>query len=94
MHGTYKRFSPLSLTVLDSKNEFRFKVVKFVTSKSFERFIITLILIYSVLLGMKDYTDENNLTPVNMFIEQIDPYFNLIVYAEFILKVIAMGFAF
>jgi len=78
--------------VLDSKNEFRFKMVSIVTSKFFERFIITLILIYSVLLGMKDYTDYDNKTPVNMFIENIDPYFNVIVYLEFIFKVIAMGF--
>ena len=93
VHGAYKRFSTRSLTVLDSKNEFRYKVVWIVTSKFFERFIITLILIYSVLLGMKDYTDSDNVTPVNNFIEQIDPYFNVIVYAEFILKTIAMGFA-
>ena len=92
VHGSYKRFSTRSLTVLDSKNEFRYKMVSIVTSKFFERFIITLILIYSVLLGMKDYTDYDNKTPVNMFIENIDPYFNVIVYLEFIFKVIAMGF--
>ena len=41
---------------------------------------------------MKDYTDYDNLTPVNRFIENIDPYFNVIVYAEFLLKCVAMGF--
>ena len=69
VHGTYKKFSPRSLTVLDNKNEFRFMVVEFVTSKSFERFIITLILIYSIMLGVKDYTDYENTTPVNMLLE-------------------------
>ena len=69
VHGTYKKFSPKSLKILDNKNEFRYKVVWFVTSKRFERFIITLILIYSILLGAKDYTDYENVTPVNMFID-------------------------
>jgi hypothetical protein len=63
-----------------------------VTSKPFEKFIISLILAYSILLGLKDYTDVQNQTPVNKFIEKIDPYFNLIVYAEFLLKCVAMGF--
>ena len=65
-----------------------------ISSKFFESFIISLILVYSVLLGMKDYVDYDNVTPVNKFMEQIDPYFNIIIYAEFIMKVIAMGFAF
>jgi hypothetical protein len=29
---------------------------------------------------------------VNKFIKKIDPYFNVIIYAEFLLKIIAMGF--
>ena len=53
---------------------------------------MTLIFVYSVLLGAKDYTDVNNETDVNKFIKKIDPYFNVIIYAEFLLKIIAMGF--
>ena len=41
---------------------------------------------------MKDYTDHDGLNPVNQFIHNIDPYFNVIIYMEFILKIIAMGF--
>ena len=48
---------------LDNKSPFRFKVVRFVTAKAFERFIMILILIYSVLLGMKDYINDE--APVN-----------------------------
>lgn len=62
------------------------------TSKLFERFIISLILIYSILLGAKDYQDPDNITPVNVFLENIDPYFNTVVYIEFLLKIVAMGF--
>jgi hypothetical protein len=47
---------------------------------------------YSVLLGMKDYTDDENNTTVNQLIHNIDPYFNVIIYVEFVLKVMAMGF--
>jgi hypothetical protein len=43
-------------------------------------------------LGLKDYRDNDNVTKINAFIEDIDGYFNMIVYAEFILKCIAMGF--
>jgi voltage-dependent calcium channel P/Q type alpha-1A len=65
-----------------------------VTSKYFDGFIIALIAIYSVLLGMKDYTDLKNKTSVNKLLHDIDPYFNVIIYMEFLLKIIAMGFAF
>ena len=41
---------------------------------------------------MKDYTDYENTTTVNALIHNIDPYFNVIIYGEFVLKVIAMGF--
>ena len=75
---------------LSNKSRFRFEVVKLVTSKVFERFIMILILIYSILLGLKDYVNDDE--PVNQLINRVDPYFNIIVYAEFLLKCIAMGF--
>jgi hypothetical protein len=50
-------------------------------------------MVYSVLLGMKDYTDVDNVSFINSSTERIDPIFNIIIYVEFLLKVIAMGFA-
>jgi hypothetical protein len=65
----------------------------------FDRFIITLIMVYSILLGMKCYDaqipdEEKDLILANKLLNQIDPYFNIIIYTEFVLKVIAMGFVF
>jgi hypothetical protein len=42
------------------------------------------------LLGIKDYVDST--ASINVFIGKIDPFFNAIVYLEFVLKCIAMGF--
>ena len=44
------------------------------------------------MMGMKDYLDTENVTPMNVSIEKLDPYFNTIIVAECILKIIAMGF--
>ena len=89
LHGQYKTYNSQSFC-LNSKSKFRYSVAKFVTSRPFESFIMILILIYSVLLGLKDYIDST--ARVNVLIDNIDPYFNVIVYAEFVLKCIAMGF--
>ena len=45
-------------------------------------------------MGAKNYTDYEDITPVNRFIVQSNPIFNTIIYVECILKVIAMGFYF
>jgi hypothetical protein len=43
-------------------------------------------------MGLKDYLDTENKTPMNNFIEKLDPYFNTIIVVECILKIIAFGF--
>jgi len=53
---------------------------------------MSLILANSIFLGLKDYTKENDETPMNRFIKASDPIFNFFVYFECVLKVIAMGF--
>jgi len=78
--------------MLDNKNKIRIFFVWLVTSKWFENTIIALILINSGLLGLKDYTDINNETPINYFIESLEPYFMYIFLMECLSKVLAMGF--
>jgi voltage-dependent calcium channel L type alpha-1D len=51
-----------------------------------------LILVNSIMLGMKNYTDKEDTTAINKFIKHSDPYFNLMVYLEFVFKVMGMGF--
>ena len=89
LNGKVNKFNNRSFG-FDNRSKFRFSVAQIVTSRRFENFILVLILFYSVLLGMKDYVDET--APVNVFIGDIDPIFNAIVYLEFVLKCIAMGF--
>jgi hypothetical protein len=62
-----------------------------VTSKKFETFIISLILFNSALLGLKDYTDVNNETAINKFVEDIEPLFTYVFLIECSSKIMAMG---
>jgi hypothetical protein len=65
VHGKHVKFSKRSLGMLDNKNRIRIVLVWLITSKWFENFIISLILINSLFLGIKDYTDKENVTPIN-----------------------------
>jgi hypothetical protein len=53
---------------------------------------VFLILINALLLGIKDYTDPDNLTARNQFLDQFEPIFTWSFLLEFTLKVIGMGF--
>jgi hypothetical protein len=77
---------------LDNQSRFRYNIVWLVSQKPFDAFILLLIFFNSILMGMKDYLDDKNTTPTNQFIERLDPYFDLIIVMECILKIIAMGF--
>ena len=77
---------------LDNENSFRYNIVWIINQKWFDNFILLLIFVNSILMGMKDYLDVENKTPVNAAIEKIDPYFNSIIVLECILKIIGMGF--
>lgn len=85
-------FAEDSLYLMTNKSRVRYQVARLVTSKYFDGFIVALIAIYSVLLGMKDYTDHDNKSQVNRVLHRIDPWFNIIIYLEFLLKIAAMGF--
>ena len=99
VNGAYVNYSEESLYIFGNDSKLRFQIVKIVNHAYFDRFIITLIMVYSILLGMKCYDqqvpeEERDLMLANKLLNQIDPFFNVIIYTEFVLKVIAMGFIF
>ena len=65
VHGDYKRFSKNSLGILNNKTKLRFFLVWVASSKWFEYMIISLILLNSAFLGIKDYTDKENVSEIN-----------------------------
>ena len=85
-------FAKNSLGFLSNKNFFRIGMVWIVTWPWFERIVLTLILLNSIGLGIKDYTDTENETYINQFIEQFDIYFTVAFCIEAALKIGAMGF--
>jgi len=91
VHGKFVRFSKNSLGVLENKTKLRWILAWLVTSKRFEQFIILVIMVNSVFLGIKDYTDVLNVTPINQFVEASEPYFMYIFLAECVVKILAMG---
>ena len=62
------KFGKNSLGVLENKNKFRWAFVWLATSKYLERFIIFVIMVNSILMGIKDYKDKNDSSPINAFI--------------------------
>ena len=70
----------------------RFVLVYIVTSKMFENIVMVLILLNSILLGVKDYTDWDNVTPMNQFVENLEPFFFYCFIIECVSKILAMGF--
>ena len=53
-----------------------------------------MIALNSITLGIKDYTDKDNLGQRNQFVESLDPVFTYIFLLEALFKIIAMGFLF
>lgn len=89
VHGKTVRFSKTSLGLLENKSKLRWYLVWLTTSKGFEYFIIFLIMLNSVFLGIKDYTDVDNTTKINIFVESAEPFFTYIFLAECVVKIIA-----
>ena len=65
------RYSKNSLPILNNKTKLRFALVWIITSKWFDRLIMLLIIINSILLGIKDYTvgDNDDAVPRNKIIK-------------------------
>lgn len=62
--------------------------------KQFDNFILFLIIFNSILLGIYNYNDPENLTGLNQFIQGSEIYFVVLFAAECVIKIIAMGFFF
>ena len=91
-HTQWHTYSTKSLFFLKKGNRIREIVVSVITHKRFDQFIILLIALNSILLGLRDYEDVNNETPVNNFIEMSDQVFVIFFTVECLLKIIGMGF--
>ena len=53
-----------------------------------------MIFINSLLLGCKSYTDTDNITPINKFVESTEPFFTAFFLLECLVKTAAMGIMF
>ena len=91
VHKKFVKFSKNSLGVLENKTKFRWALVWMTTSKFFDRLIICLIMLNSLFLAIKDYTDEDNVTSINQFVEQSEPFFTYIFLFECVSKILAQG---
>lgn len=76
----------------DGLFKFRNKVVWLTCWPGFDNFIITLILVNSIMLAVFDYEDRDALQPRNQLIETLGLIFTYIFTLEAVIKIIAMGF--
>ena len=67
-------------------------IVWIITHKRFDQVIVCLILVNSLLLGIKDYTDVKNESGINQFVEGVEPLFAWAFSIECVLKILGMGF--
>ena len=91
VHGKMMQFSKNTLGIFDNRTKIRFFLVWMVTAKWFETMIISLILFNSLLLGIKDYTDTEDVGAINRFVVNIEPLFMYSFLFECIAKIIATG---
>lgn len=91
-HGRWYQFSSKSLFFMDKNNKVRRCCVWLLTHKFFDRFIIFLIVVNSIMLGIKDYSDADNKSVRNQVIEISDRFFVTAFTIECIIKVLGMGF--
>lgn len=78
--------------MLSNRNPIRVGLAWLSTWNWFERTVISLILFNSLLLGIKDYQDPQNLTIRNKVVEAFEPVFMWAFLAECVIKILAMGF--
>jgi hypothetical protein len=92
VHDKFVKYNKNSLGIFENKTKVRFAMAWVVNSKWFDNTVITLIIINSILLGMKDYTDPNDKTEMNKIINYFEPLFTYSFLTECVCKVIAQGF--
>ena len=78
--------------MLGNKSKVRIFLVWLVKARWFEHFITFLIMVNSLFLGIKDYTDKKDETRINQFVEDSEIVFQIVFILECVAKVIAMGF--
>lgn len=89
VHGKKLRYAKDSLGVFNNKQKLRWTLVWITASDPFEKFIVSLILLNSLFLGIKDYKDKQNLSLRNRLVEFAEPFFTWIFFVECISKIIA-----
>lgn len=94
VHGKTYHFSKTSFGLLENKNRLRIACVWLITSRWFESGVTMLIMINSLLLGLKDYTDTENKSGINQFIEAGEPFFTAFFVIECLAKTTAQGIIF
>lgn len=70
-HGKFLIYDRKSLYLFGQMNQFRRTIVWLVESKAFENFILSSILVNSILLACYDYKDRESVTPINQAISYI-----------------------
>ena len=78
--------------LFSNTNKFRQGIVFIITHKRFDQVIVLLIMVNSLLLGVKDYTVPTEESEVNQSLEQAEPIFVVAFTVECVLKIIGMGF--
>ncbi|CAD8071678.1 unnamed protein product [Paramecium sonneborni] len=95
VHGKLLAYTRKSLNLFDAENKIRLWAIWMIEWIWFDRFIITVILLNSILLAIQDYSwRETNLEAPNNWTDSFEYLFTAIFIIEFFLKVIAMGFLF
>ena len=74
--------------------KFRSFLRKVIRSKVFDYFIITLIVINSLILGILDYENPESNSVRNQIGDYSEPFFTAIFALEALIKIIALGFIF
>jgi len=92
VRGKLLKYNKNSLGMVDNRTKLRFAMVWIITSKMFDNIVILLIFINSILLGIKDYTDTEDLSEKNRIINYFEPFFTYSFLTECICKVIGQGF--
>jgi hypothetical protein len=94
-HGVKKTYDPNALCCLKVIHPVRSRLIWLISWKHFDRFIMLVIVVNSILLGMRDYKDRIKPdfdTTYNDSLEQVGIVLSIIFFIECIAKIIALGF--
>lgn len=97
-HGKNFAFADKSLYFLSATTKFRLKIVQITTHNYFERIVLIIVIINTLMLILTDYSDRINETPKYPVLQdtilQAEIIFTILYTIEAILKIIAKGFLF